>query len=167
MTQDEKDELTAGLASKADKIRALHAHGVSHREIADYLGVKPQYVDTIVREYPAGRKRVPPNRLPTASELAAVLAPPAGLSPHAAKLGLAAFLGVPTAAIEIIIRCKVACARRAAASAAKSKSDSPKADPIFVRYGGKADSSVFRRPTPLGFLRSFPLNLYRLTGDKP
>ena len=72
---EELDEVTSDLPSKADEIRTLHALGLKHRKIAEYLGVLPQYVGTIIREYPRGRKRAAANRPPTASELAAASTP--------------------------------------------------------------------------------------------
>jgi hypothetical protein len=104
MTREEMDTATATLATKSDKIRALHARGLKRREIADYLGLRPQHVGNVVRSYPNGRRRVADSRPPTAAELSAVAIPPGGLSVQAAKLGLAAFFGLPPSAIEIVIR---------------------------------------------------------------
>ncbi len=98
------DAVTATLATKSDKIRALHGRGLTRREIADYLGIQPQHVGNIIRDYPSGRKRVADTRPPTAAELTAVSVPSGGLSVQAAKLGLAAFFGLPPSAIEIVIR---------------------------------------------------------------
>lgn len=48
MTNDEMDQLTAGLDSKAAKIRALNAAGVSTAEIGRYLGIRYQHVYNVL-----------------------------------------------------------------------------------------------------------------------
>jgi hypothetical protein len=52
MTPEEMNALTSTMATKADKIRALHVRGLKRREIAEYLGVLPQYVGNIVSRHP-------------------------------------------------------------------------------------------------------------------
>lgn len=62
------------------------------------------WVANLSSECEGGRKRAAESRPPTATELSALSVPPGGLSVQAAKLGLAAFFGLPPAAIEIVIR---------------------------------------------------------------
>jgi hypothetical protein len=94
MTDPEMDEIVAGLSTKADKIRALAAAGVSKGDIARYLGIIYQHVYNVLARSSPKKTRE--------GQGGADLAGP--LSIAQAKAGLAAFYGVPADAIEIIIR---------------------------------------------------------------
>jgi hypothetical protein len=104
MTRDEMDSATAGLATKAAKIRVLDKLGATRSEIANYLQIRYQHVrNVLISPAPSSQNGNDPANapIPTAAEI-----PPGvlSLSIDEAKRGLAARFGVSPSAIEITIR---------------------------------------------------------------
>lgn len=62
MTNDEMDRLTEGLDSKAAKVRALNAAGVSTGDISRYLDIRYQHVYNVLLRAGVIEKKAPAER---------------------------------------------------------------------------------------------------------
>ncbi|SCW75846.1 hypothetical protein SAMN02927924_02633 [Sphingobium faniae] len=60
MTHEEMDRLTAGMTSKAAKVRALNEAGVSTGDISRYLDIRYQHVYNVLLRAGAIEKSTPP-----------------------------------------------------------------------------------------------------------
>lgn len=60
LTRDEMDRLTAGMTSKAAKVRALNEAGVSTGDISRYLDIRYQHVYNVLLRAGAIEKTTPP-----------------------------------------------------------------------------------------------------------
>jgi len=102
MTNEEMDEATYGLKTKADKIRKLDELGIERARIAAYLNIRYRHVRNVLVA-PQPSRRLAASRA-TPGDLESGNKPVRPLSIEEAKRGLAAQFGVSPDSIEIVIR---------------------------------------------------------------